>query len=127
MPTIKYAHICEYARVDPGGVVSIIGIFDTLYAPNIPSNFPLMHVVTCLSGQSGEKFQFFTRLSDPEGAVLRSAPPVEIAIHQDDASTTQINGYFGMVFPVFGIYSLEILIDEMVVYTIPFKVVQKNR
>ncbi len=127
MPTIKYAHICEYARIDQGGVVSIIGIFDTIYVPNVPANFPFVHVITNLSGQRGEKFKFLTRLAAPDGAVLQSAPSVDIAINQDDASTSQINGYVGLVFPVLGVYSFEFLIDQMVVHTIPFRVAQKNR
>ncbi len=127
MPTIRYAHICEYARIDQGGVVSIIGIFDTVYVPSVPANFPFMHVITSLSGQRGEKFQFLTRLAAPDGTVLQSAPAVDIAINQDDASTSQINGYVGLVFPVLGVYSFEFLIDQVVVHTIPFRVVQKNK
>ncbi len=127
MPTIKYAHICEYARIDPGGVVSIIGIFDTIYVPNVPANFPFMHVITSLSGQRGEKFQFLTRLSAPDGTVLQSAPAVDIAINQDDATTSQINGYVGLAFPVLGVYSFEFLINQMVVHTIPFRVALKSK
>jgi hypothetical protein len=125
MPYINYAHICEYARVEQSGSVSIIGIFDTIHVPDIPANFPFLHVVTSLSGQRNEKFQFTTRLSAPDGKILQAAPPVEIVFHQDDASVKQINGYIGIVLPAFGIYSIEFLINNTVVHTIPFRVVQK--
>ena len=125
MPVIQFSHICEYARVDPGGSVSIIGIFDTVHVPDIPANFPFIHVITGLSGQRGEKFQFTTRLSAPDGQILQSAPPVDVAFHQDDASVKQINGYIGLVFPAFGVYSFEILINNTVVHTIPFTVIKK--
>ena len=126
MPFINYAHICEYARIEQSGSVSIIGIFDTVHVPEVPANFPFIHIITGLSGQRGEKFQFTTRLSAPDGAILQSAPPVEIAFHQDDASVKQINGYIGLVFPTLGVYSFEFLIDDTVVHTIPFRVVKKN-
>lgn len=126
MPSIKYAHICEYARVDQSGTVTIIGIFDTIHVAAVPSNFPFMHVITNLSGQKGESFQFLTRIASPEGELIQSAPPVDIAIHQDDASINQINGYIGMSFPAYGVYSVELVIDEVVVHTIPFRVVQRR-
>ncbi len=127
MPTIKYAHICEYARIDQGGTVSIIGIFDTVNVPGVPANFPFLHVITSLSGQNGESFQFLTRLADPNGNVLQASPPVDIAIRQDDASVNRINGYVGLSFPMLGVYSIELVINSTVVHTIPFRVVQRGR
>lgn len=122
MPSIKYAHVCEYARIDSSGTVSIIGIFDTIHAPAVPVNFPFLHVVASLSGQGGESFKFQTNLSAPDGNVLQTAPAVAINFHQPESSTNQINGYLGVVFPAYGIYSIEIVIDGTVVHTIPFRV-----
>ncbi len=126
MPSIQYAHICEYARVEASGTVSIIGIFDAIHVSALPANFPILHVITNLSGQRGEKFQFLTRIASPEGKVIQSAPPVDVMIHQDDGRVNQINGYVGTGFPVLGVYSVEIVINGVVVHTIPFQVVQRS-
>ncbi len=126
MPVIKYAHICEYARIDAGGSVSIIGIFDTIHVPAVPANFPMIHIITSLTGRRGEKFQFSTRISAPDGTVIQSAPISEVAINQEEGNIKQINGYLGIQFPVAGQYSVEFLIDNLVVHTIPFRVVQKQ-
>ena len=125
MPSIQYAHLCEYARVDQSGTVSIIGIFDTIHLAGVPSSFPFLHVITNLRGQRGEHFQFLTRIAGPDGTVLQSAPPVDIAIHHDEGSANQINGYRGVVFPAFGVYSVEFIIDGTPVHTVPFRVVQR--
>jgi hypothetical protein len=125
MPSINYAHICEYARMDQSGTVSIIGIFDTIHVQALPANFPFLHVITNLTGNKGEKFSFLSRIALPDGKVLQSAPPVEIAFHQDEANANQINGYLGITFPSFGLYSVELLINGTVVHTIPFRVVQR--
>lgn len=127
MPSIKYAHICEYARIDQNGSVSIIGIFNTIHVPGVPANFPFFHVITNLSGQNGEKFQFMTRISNPDGSILRSAPESDILIHQEDENVNQINGYIGLVLPMFGDYSVELLIDGTVVHSIPFRVIQRTQ
>jgi hypothetical protein len=124
MPSIKYAHVCEYARIDVNGTVSIIGIFDTINAPALPVNFPFLHVITSLTGHKGETFQFQTRLSAPDGKILQAAPAVAIAFHQLESSTNQINGYLGVVFPAYGVYSIEFVIDGISVHTIPFRVTQ---
>lgn len=126
MPSIKYAHVCEYARIDSNGTVSIIGIFDTINAPAVPVNFPFLHVVTSLTGQRGESFQFQTRLSAPDGTVLQMAPAVDIVFHQPESSTNQINGYLGVVFPEYGVYSMEFVVDGISVHTIPFRVLPRG-
>lgn len=125
MPSIRYAHVCEYARIDQSGTVSIIGIFDTIHVENVPVSFPFLHVVTCLSGQRGENFKFLTRIAAPDGPIIQSAPPVSISFQQDDENTSQINGYLGLSFPVLGIYSVEFLIDTITVHTIPFRVMKR--
>jgi hypothetical protein len=125
MPSIQYVHICEYARMDPNGTVSIIGIFDTIHVTELPATFPILHIITSLGGQRGEHFQFLTRIAAPDGQVIQAAPPVDIAIHQEEARATQINGYVGTAFPSLGTYSIEIVINGMVVHTLPFKVVHR--
>jgi hypothetical protein len=127
MPVIKYAHICEYARAEASGTVSVIGIFDTIQVASCPARFPLLHVISNLSGQRGEEFNFSTRIAGPDGQVLQSVHPVHIRFEQDNSRTSQINGYMGLVFPTFGEYTVEILIDEMVVYTLPFQLVQRGQ
>jgi hypothetical protein len=124
MPQIKYAHICEFARIDAGGTVTIVGIFDAIHVPAVPVRFPLMHVITYLCGQQGEDFTFSTRIAAPDGALVQVVQPVRIRFEQDNARISQINGYLGSVFPVFGEYTVEILIDEMVVYSLPFQIIQ---
>jgi hypothetical protein len=125
MPVIQYAHICEYARIDTGGSVSIIGIFDTIHVPAVPANFPFIHVITSLTGRRGEKFHFATRMSAPDGTILQSAPLSEVAFNQDEGNVKQINGYLGVQLPLAGVYSFEFLIDNTVVHTIPFRVMVK--
>ncbi len=126
MPIIKYAHICEYARVDAGGTVSIIGIFDAIHVPACPIRFPVLHVITNLYGQSAEEFIFSTRISAPDGKIIQSVQPVRIRFEQENTRISQINGYIGSVFPVFGEYTVEILINETVVYSIPFQIVPRG-
>ncbi len=126
MPVIKYAHICEYARAEASGTVSIIGIFDAIHVPACPARFPILHVITNLVGRQGEDFQFYSRIAAPDGKVIQVVQPVRIRFEQDNARVSQINGYMGVIFPLFGEYTVEILIDEIVVHTIPFQVVQRH-
>jgi hypothetical protein len=125
MPVIKYAHICEYARAESSGTVSIIGIFDTINVQACPARFPLLHVITSMAGEQGEHFQFTTRLAGPDGKVIQSVHPVGIRVDQEGVGVNQINGYMGTVFPQPGVYTVEIVIDDTVVHTIPFRVVQR--
>lgn len=127
MPIIKYAHICEYARVDGGGTVTIIGIFDAIHVPSCPLRFPLLHVITNLFGQKGEEFTFSTRIAAPDGSIIQTVQPVRIRLEQDNSRLSQINGYLGTLFPVFGEYTVEILVDETVVHSIPFQVIQRGQ
>lgn len=125
MPQIRYAHICEYARMDSGGAVTIVAIFDAIHVPACPARFPLLHVITNLTGSRGEDFTFSTRIAGPDGQLIQVVQPVRVRFEQDQARISQINGYLGPLFPAFGEYSVEILIDEMVVHTLTFHVVQR--
>lgn len=127
MATIQYAHVCEYARIEPSGTSSIIGIFDTIHVAGFPVSFPFLHVITNLSGAQGEVITFGTRLAAPDGSVLQSSPPVEIIFHQDDARANQINGYLGVVFKASGTYSVELMIDSIVVHTIAFRILERQQ
>ena len=127
MASIQYAHICEYARIDPSGTSSIIGIFDTIHVAGFPVSFPFLHVLTNLSGARGEKITFATRLAAPDGTVVQSSPPVEILFHHDEARSNQINGYLGVVFKTSGTYSVELIIDGIVVHTIPFRILERQQ
>jgi hypothetical protein len=126
MPVIKYAHICEYARAEASGTVSIIGIFDTIHVSNFPARFPLLHVIASMAGQQGEQFHFSTRIAGPDGSVVQAVPPVTIHVEQEHMGVNQINGYMGTVFPAPGEYTVEFIVDEMVVHTIPFRIIQRG-
>jgi hypothetical protein len=127
MPLIKYAHICEFARVDAGGTVTIVGIFDAIHVHAVPARFPLMHIITNLFGNKGEEFSFSTRIAAPDGSYIQVVQPVRIRFEQDNSRISQINGYLGSVFPVFGEYSIEIVIDDTVIHSLPFQVIQLNQ
>jgi len=127
MPVIKYVHICEYARAEANGTVSVIGIFDTIHIAVCPARFPILHVIVNMAGQAGEEFQYSSRIAAPDGKIVQQVQPVQIRFEQDNARTSQINGYMGSVFPVFGEYMVEILINDLVVQTIPFHIKQRQQ
>ncbi|HEY9077005.1 MAG TPA: hypothetical protein VIO61_10760 [Anaerolineaceae bacterium] len=125
MPVLKYAHLCEYARVDSAGTISVIAIFDHINLPAIPGTMPFFHVITVWLCHSGDRFDFQTRIADPEGKIIASVPTNHIEVQgsvSGSLSIPQVNGYLGTHFQMAGDYSVEILVNEIVVHTIPFTV-----
>jgi hypothetical protein len=50
---VEWAFICDYALIDVGGKLSIMGIFDRLFAATYPAAHPMLFIVTSWIGTPG--------------------------------------------------------------------------
>ena len=129
MPVREWSHMCDYATIDMKGHVSVIGIFELVFAPSLPAVHPLMYVVSRWSGEPGEQFTYAVRIifgSDGSNVLMATKGfPVTIkqAVHAGSAEirqATTITPIAGLRFPFHGRYTIDILTDDIVVHTIPF-------
>jgi uncharacterized protein DUF6941 len=131
MPDLDYALLCDFVRADPGGVAHAIGAgIDTLYAAEVPTghNVGLLAKFTFTQGESGRphRIELFFRTTD--GAELVKIEAL-IAPEWDETlppgwgvgAVMGIN--FGIPLPDYGLYSLEVMIDDRSVKSLQLRVV----
>jgi hypothetical protein len=70
---VTFAVLADYANVSREGKLNVMGIFDRVFARQLPSRFPPMQLVIRLEAQPAEldrEHAIRIQLSDPEGAAL---------------------------------------------------------
>jgi hypothetical protein len=83
---VAWAFLCDYAIVDAGGKVSIIGIFDRLFTQNFPAVHPILYLVAAWTGPPGGVLAVELRVWSPSQDLLVGAQQ-QIGFGPDGRST----------------------------------------
>lgn len=133
MPDLDYAVLCEFARIEPGGLVHLIsGGIDTIEVEKVPHRATFSLAVNVLfarsecerphrlelkvQGYDGEEIGTMTGTTTPKW-------PSDFPGHWKTPSQVALN--FGFVIPAFSEYSVDVLINDSLAKTIPFRVIQR--
>jgi hypothetical protein len=127
---VSLAVLADYANVSREGKLNIMGIFDRVFARQLPGQFPPMQVVIRLDAhyaEMGREHTIQVQLQDPDG----------VAIFDINGAFTPMGGEAGEVAPLnhilslgnlplhkAGGHSVVIWVDNDLKKEIPLKVVQ---
>jgi hypothetical protein len=70
---VEWALACDYALIDTGGKLSLMGIFERLYAGNFPAVHPLVYIAAQWSGQPGGVVEVELRIWGPSKEMIGTA------------------------------------------------------
>lgn len=122
-PTVSFTIICDDVRQEMGGKISLMGLFENIYATKFPAIHPRLAVVTEWSEGKGE-FELKTRLLAPDrNAVLRETLS-KMKLHDVNFRHRDVSLHLNIEFREPGTYWIENLIDNELIYSMPLKVVQ---
>ena len=133
MLRIQHALLADYAMVSQDGKLSIIGIFERIFAMKCPVTHPHMCLVLSFeadSADAGKKQKLAFQLIDADGAlqldfggdlVVASTPSGDVA------RFNHIVNLNGVVIKEFGSYQFKILINGEVCASIPLKVSESKQ
>lgn len=102
---IDWAFICDYALIDASGKVSVLGIFDRVFAASFPAAHSILYAVASWAGPPGTVAIVELRYWSPAGDLIGAAQQ-QVAFGPEGKST----GIFQMPqlpLPVPGTYLLE--------------------
>jgi hypothetical protein len=124
---IQVAVLCDAATED-NGKINLLGAFDTIYAPQLPSVHPQCAValrVVFMSGDEGErklKLNFVN--ADGQSIMPPIEMPVAVALPDDAHFVTRnfIVNIQGLKFAEAGLYSVDIQLDGESRTSIPLHV-----
>lgn len=130
MITIRHAMLADYAMVSREGKLSIIGIFERLYAPKCPVVHPQMALVLSFEAdraETGRPHRLEFQLIDADGnAHLSFGGEISIAPPRagENARFNHIVNLNNVAFKHFGVYEFKMMINGEVRLGIPIRVLE---
>lgn len=106
MSECDWAILCDYAFLDVGRKMCLIGIFDKIYANNVPSALHQCSLAIKLLGHPKEEIQFRIEIIRPTGGQLAQFEGTATA---GDSGVAELQvGMAGLPLPDFGTYGFSI-------------------
>lgn len=130
MPELDYAILCDYVRAEGGAAHIIAASIDTLRTQELPHGFNLAIAARVLFSRQecGRPHRLEFIVQDQDGRRLGNLTGTIEPEWSDDLPThwkapSVLPLRFGMGFEHEGIYSIEVLLNDSLVKSIPFRVV----
>jgi hypothetical protein len=130
MPELDYALLCDYVRQE-GGVAHVIAAgVDTVMLPQVPgaANLGLLVRLTFTRGECDKPHRLEAILAETDGETIAKINGVITPTWQQGLPAGWKTGAmlalnFGVVVPKYGVYSLDILVNDDSRKDIPLRVV----
>ena len=122
--------VADYANVDQGGKLNVLGAFGRIYAPQFPAVHASLHLVVKLGADFedfGKSHVLHVHFRDADGKVLLALPGMNFTVNPHAAPLPEVNFIVQvqrLLLPTAGQYDFEILVDEDVIGVLPIAVEQ---
>ena len=127
----EIAVLADAANISREGKLNICGVFQNIFGQTLPIGWPVMCLVLQLrleSEETGKRHTLGIRLKAPQGNVLQQFPDAQFDSVLDPTArkvTIPLTVNFaGLVFPAFGLYGFEVLVDGVSLTTVELEVGQ---
>ncbi|MEJ2695860.1 MAG: hypothetical protein P8013_04355 [Candidatus Sulfobium sp.] len=122
-PTVSFAIICDDVRQEMGGKISLMGLFENIYATKFPAIHPRLAVVTEWTEGKGE-FQVRMKLIAPDRNTVLRETLSKMKLNDVNFRHRDVSLHLNIEFKEPGTYWIENRVDDELVYSMPLKVVQ---
>ena len=122
--------VADYANVDQGGKLNVLGAFGRIYAPQFPAAHASLYLVIKLGadyGDFGTPKGLTVHFRDADGKVLMALPTMNFSVNPNTMSLPEVNFIIqvqNLVLPSPGQYDFEILVDDEEIGVLPIAVEQ---
>jgi hypothetical protein len=122
-PQLVFTLICDDVRQEAGGKISLMGLFENIYAGSFPVLHPRLAVVSEWSDGRGE-FRIVSRLLSPDRkSILRETSSI-ITLNDTRFKHRDISVHLNIEFKAAGTYWIEHFLDDELISSIPLNVSQ---
>ena len=122
MAECDWAILCDYAFMDIGKKMCMIGVFDRVFAPAVPSTLRQSSVSLKLLGNPGENVNFRVEVSRPAGGQLANVGGT-LVIPDTGSADVQFT-LAGLPLPDYGPYSVNVFVNDELAKVSTFVVAQ---
>jgi hypothetical protein len=121
-PTVSFTIICDDVRQEVGGKVSLMGLFENIYAAKFPAIHPRLAILTEWSDGAGE-FEVKTSLLSPDRKTVLRETGSKITLSGVNFRHRDVSVHLNVEFKAPGTYWIENFLDDELVKSMPLKVV----
>lgn len=122
-PNLNFTLLCDDVRQEMGGKISLMGIFDNLYAQNFPALHPRLVIINEWSEGAGE-FGTTLRILAPDRKSILRENNARLKMADPAQKHRDVSVHMNIEFKEPGTYWIESYLDGMLVSTLPLNVVQ---
>jgi hypothetical protein len=122
-PSLNFVIICDDVRQEIGGKISLMGLFENIYATKFPAIHPRLAIMTEWSEGRGE-FEVKTRLLSPDRKAVVRETVSKITLNDANFRHRDVSLHLNVDFKIPGTYWIENSLDGELVNSLPLKVVQ---
>ncbi len=121
-PTLNFVIVCDDVRQEAGGKISLMGLFENVYAIRFPAFHPRLAIVTEWSGGLGD-FAIGTRILAPDKQTVLRETTSLVKLALTGAKHRDVSVHLNLEFKAPGTYWIESLVDHERVNLVPLNVV----
>ena len=122
LPDLQASLLCEDVRVESSGIFIIVGVISEVWVPQLPITAFKLCVFNRWTAGVGE-FNQEVRLVAPDGTSVLRKSAFKFALKNPAQTTTNVSVFGQVEFKEQGVYTIEILIDEVMKLRIPVPVI----
>jgi Family of unknown function (DUF6941) len=122
-PTVSFTIICDDVRQEMGGKISLMGLFENIFATKFPAIHPRLAVVTEWSEGKGE-FDLKMRLIGPDRNTVLRETSSKMKLNDVNFRHRDVSVHLNINFKEPGTYWIEYLVDNELIHSLPLRVVQ---
>ncbi len=121
-PALIFTLFCDDIRQEVGGKISLMGLFEHIYATQFPVAHPRLVIIQEWAEGRGEHEARTVLLSPDRKTELRETFST-ISLNDTNFRQRDISVHLNLEFPVPGTYWLETFLDNELICSIPLKIV----
>lgn len=120
-PTLNFTLLCDDIRQELGGKLSIMGIFENIYAPKFPAIHPRLAIINEWAEGTGD-FDATLRILTPDRRTIIRENVTRLRLTDTRYRQRDVSIHLNIKFREPGIYWIENYLDGMLVNSVPLNV-----
>ena len=121
-PSLAYTIICDDVRQEAGGKISLMGLFENIYATNFPVLHPRLALMSEWSDGRGE-FSVITKLLSPDRKTVLRETSSKISLRDTVNKHRDISVHLNVELKAPGTYWIEHYLDNEMISSLPLQVI----
>ena len=122
-PSPNFTIICDDVRQEVGGKLSLMGLFENIYAAKFPAVHPRIAILTEWSGGQGE-FGVKMRIFSPDRKTIIRETVSKMTLNGVNYRHRDVSVHLNVELKTPGTYWVENFLDDELMNSIPLNVVQ---